>query len=207
MPPVYVPGKGTFNPNPTIRCPLPPFNAGIDTLRQFDGDSGDTPRRRVIPLPVQSLIGSGGNITQNTTVISSSGSGGTSVALTAKSVVYTSPLLSAGDFDSQSIVMAKSYQLISCLASGPCEIRLYGDPSSQGLDSGRPTDSPVPAELLNNLVTDIVFENSPFVWTWQNRVGTNSEVPQTTNAYITAFNTGSFPVAIQVTLVFLPLEQ
>lgn len=203
---VIMPGKaGNFTPNLSIRCPLPPFNIGPDTLRQFDQSEGISPKRRVIPLPVQSLVGGGGTVVNNTVINSSSG-GGSSTTLTAKTVTYTSPLLNVGDFNAQVLTMAKSYQLISVSANSPCEMRLYGSANSQAADASRLTDSPLAAELFNNLVTDVVFDTTPYIWEWQNRVGVNTDSPQDTQGFITVFNTGSSPAQIQLTIVFLPLE-
>jgi len=192
--------------NRSIRCPLPPFNAGPDTLRQFNED-GSTPHRRVIPLPVQQ---GGGAVTinqTNTTVVQQGGSvSPVSVPLAIKTATFTSGLLAPGNGESATIPMSKSFQLISCSVSGPAEFRLYGDASAQAADSTRPTDSPVPAEILNNLVTNLVFDTAPFVWQWQNRVGTNSQNPQTSNAYITVINSSAILQAITVSIVYLPLE-
>lgn len=204
---VVLPGKaGNFTPNPSIRCPLPPFNIGPDTLRQFDQSEGTAPKRRVIPLPIQSQVGGGGTTINNTTVTGGSSSSGSTTSLTAKTVTYTSPIINPGEFNSQVLTMAKSYQLISVTANSPCEMRLYGSLNSMAADAGRPTDSPVPAELFNNMVTDLIFDTSPFTWEWQNRVGVNTDTPQDTQSFITVFNTGTSPTSIQLTIVFLPLE-
>jgi len=56
--PVPLPGEGnSFTANRWIRSPLPPINAGPDSLRQFDdGDTG-IPRRRLLPLPHLLAVG------------------------------------------------------------------------------------------------------------------------------------------------------
>lgn len=216
-PPVALPGQGTFHNNAFIRSPLPPFNAQLDTLRQFNEGGTDVPRRRVIPLPA-ALQSAGTVLTKeqlaalNSLVISggssgSSSGGGSTVALTAKTVVYTSPLLPPGGVDSQTIVMAKSFQLIAAVASLPCEFRLYGSGAAQGADSSRAPDAPLAAEVFNNLVTDVIFESPNLTWSWQNRVGVNSSSPQTTSMFVTGINTGVASASFSVTLVFLPLEQ
>lgn len=74
------------------------------------------------------------------------------------------------------------------------------------MDASRATDAPLAAELGNGLVTDIVFDTSSFTWTWQNRVGCNSDSPQTDNIYVALINTGLVPANITVTLTYLPLE-
>lgn len=200
-------GTGNFGVNPSIRCPLPPLNIGPDTLRQFDESQGIAPKRRVIPLPAQTGLSSAvQTVTKTTTVVSSTSSSSTSTALTTKTVTYNSPILAIGGSDLQVITMAKSYQLISVVANNPCEMRLYGSTNSQVADFGRATDAPLAAELLSNMVTDLVFDTAPYTWSWQNRVGVNSDSLQSTNCYITVFNTGASPAQIQITIVFLPLE-
>jgi hypothetical protein len=97
LPVPALPGQAdSFRANPIIRCPLPPINAGPDTLRQFNDGNTDIPRRRVLPLPVTNSMG--GTIVNNTTVINSAGSSSGSVAtsLSAKTIIYTAPVLSAG---------------------------------------------------------------------------------------------------------------
>lgn len=207
-PATYLPGQGNnFRANPSIRCPLPPFNAGPDTLRQFDEGDAGSPRRRVIPLPVQSQIGSGA-VTQNTTIINSSGSGGStpSGSLTARTVVYTSPILAPGAFDARTLVMAKSFQLIFADANAQCEMRLYGSAAGQSTDIGRAIDDPVPAEIFNDIITDVVLDTTPFDISWQNRVGVNTDLPQSARAFITVWNTDVVPAQITIAIVYLPLE-
>ena len=126
--PVGLPGESSsFTVNRFIRSPLPPINATVDTLRQFDdGDTG-VPRRRVLPLP--QVTSTGGSTVTNTTVTQSvsSGSSTSVTGITAKTLTYVSPLLNVGAAAVQSLnVASKSYQLISATANGPCEIRIYG---------------------------------------------------------------------------------
>ncbi len=207
--PVGLPGESSsFTANRFIRSPLPPINATVDTLRQFDdGDTG-VPRRRVLPLP--QVTSTGGSTVTNTTVTQSAQSSSTVTGLTglsAKTLNYVSPLLLVGAAAVQSLnVASKSYQLISATANGPCEIRIYGSAAAQAADFGRATYAPLAAELNNNLVTDIVFDTPPYVWYWQNRCGSNSDSPQANIAYLTVFNTGTIPQNFQIAFVVLPLE-
>jgi hypothetical protein len=128
--------------------------------------------------------------------------------LETATVSYVSPLLViGGQVVTQLTLTAKSFQLISCTSTAPCEVRLYGSSAAQIADSARATDAPLAAELGNNLISDIVLDTSPFVWNWQNRIGANSDTPQTTNLYITVLNLSS-GTSVQPTLTFvlLPLE-
>ena len=206
--PVGLPGESSsFTVNRFIRSPLPPINATVDTLRQFDdGDTG-VPRRRVLPLP--QVTSTGGSTVTNTTVTQSvsSGSSTSVTGITAKTLTYVSPLLNVGAAAVQALnVASKSYQLISVTANGACEIRIYGSAAAQAADFGRVTYAPLAAELGNNMVTDIVFDTSPYVWYWQNRCGSNSDSPQANIAYLTVFNTGVTPQNFQIAFVVLPLE-
>ncbi len=198
--------NNNFKNNPCIRTPLPPINAGPDTLRQFNQD-GIVPMRRVLPLPVQSQIGNG-SVTQNTTIINSSGSGGStpSGSLTARTVNYVSPILAPGAYDARTLVMAKSFQLIFADGNAECNFRLYGSASGQAADIGRAIGDPVPAELINDIITDIVLDTAPFDVSWQNRLGVNTELPQSPRAFITVWNTSSAPAQITIAITYLPLE-
>jgi len=206
--PVTLPGQdNSFKVTPTIRCPIPPTSAGPDTLRQFNDGNSLVPHRRVLPLPTNNGVSTGSTIT-NTTVISSSSSGAApATSLTAKNAVVATTVLRAGVSSYQTVNMSsKSFQLISCKANVACGIRMYGSAVAMAIDASRPLDAPLAAELQNNLVTDIVLDTAPFTWNWQNRVGANSDTPQTTSLYIAVTNIGAGPTPISVTLTFLPLE-
>jgi hypothetical protein len=190
--------------NPSIRCPLPPFNIDPDTLRQFEVGNL-TPQIRVIPLPQQT----GGSTTISTASASSSSSGGGSStsSLTLKSVTLISGVINVGGSQLTSVSMAKSFQLISLSSSAACNVRLYGTNAAQSFDNTRAIDAPVPAETMMNLITDIVFDTTPFVWNFQNITGTNQNTPQDTSLYITIKNINSTPLAgVTITLNYLPLE-
>ena len=206
--PISLPGKeNSFLVNPWIRSPLPPINAGPDTLRQFNDGNQSIPQRRLLPLPAPAL-GSGGSTITNTTVTStSSGSSASSTGLTTVTLNYISPLLVSGAAATQALnVSSKSYQLISMKSNGACEIRIYGSAVAQAADFSRIAYDPLPAELGNNLVTDVVLDTAPYVWNWQNRTGANQDSPQAGIAYLTIFNTGSIPQVLQISFVVLPLE-
>jgi hypothetical protein len=210
--------SGAAKINPYLRCPLPPINAGPDTLRQFNENS-DVPHRRVLPLPASPGGGTFKTV-NNTTIVQAAGSGtgtggsggsgggtGGTPTLTTKTVMLTTPLLAVGASSLQTLGMSsKSFQFISISSTAPCEIRIYGSATAQIADASRTTDSPPPAELGNDIITDIVLDTAPCTWNWQNRVGANNGSPQTPNAYITVFNIGGSSIQARITLVFLPLE-
>lgn len=199
----------TVGANPYIRTTLPPMNVGPDTLRQFN-ENGKTPTRRVIPLPVSTAVG-GGNVTNNTTVIQqgSSGGGGSSTPkLVSASVNVNSPTLLPGQTYQQTVQMAKSFQLLQVTSSQPVEIRIYADSLTQAADLVRITDHAVPFEIVAGLITDVVFDTTPFQWNWQNRMGANADASQSTNIYVTVINPSQVAGALPATtaITFLPLE-
>lgn len=192
--------------NAFIRCPLPPFNATTDTLRQFN-ESGKVPARRVIPLPPQ--VGQAGALTvvNNTSVSQSGGSSssGNVVTLPVKTVTIDAPTLLAGESTVVSVTANKIAVLISVGASDLCEIRIYGDPLSQSSDLPRLTDSAVPFETLG-VVTDVVLDTDPLQFNWQNRLFVNQDSPQTDTFYVTILNPTDSAVTPSVTITYLPLE-
>ena len=207
--PISLPGQeNSFLVNPWIRSPLPPINAGPDTLRQFNDGNQSIPQRRLLPLPAPALGSTGGTTVTNTTVTAAtSGGSSSSTGLATVTLNYISPLLVSGAAATQALnVSSKSYQLISMKSNGACEIRIYGSAVAQATDFSRIAYDPLPAELGNNLVTDVVLDTAPYVWNWQNRTGANQDSPQAGIAYLTIFNTGSIPQALQISFVVLPLE-
>lgn len=193
--------------NPFVRCPLPPFNAGPDTLRQFD-ESGKTPTRRVIPLPVQTTVGGNTTIVNNNRVASSSGGGSSGNVPTGatKTVTINVGTLLPGQVAVLSATVAKVAVLQILGSSDLCEVRIYGDPISQAADVPRATDTAVPFEVTPGLVTDVVLDTVPLQLNWQNRTFVNQDTPQTTNLYITVVNNTASAVTPAITITYLPLE-
>ena len=208
--------------NPAIRCPLPPFNLDPDTLRQFE-TGNSAPQIRVMPVPMQTgnstTILNGGGFIGNVGTSASSGSGsgsgggsggsgsGSGSALTLKSVVLTTGSIAVGGSFLGSVSMAKSFQLISLTTSQPCDIILYGTNAIQAFDATRAVDAPVPAEISDNIICDVIFDTTPFTWGCQNLCGSNQDTPQSTNVYVTVKNTGVTTLSsVQVTISFIPLE-
>jgi len=194
--------------NAFIRCPLPPFNATSDTLRQFN-ESGKTPTRRVIPLPIQTVAGGSTTIINNTSVTgsgSSSGGGTTPVTVTAKTVTLNAGTLLPGDVLVTSVTASKIAVLMIVGSSDLCEIRIYGDPVTQAADVGRVADTAVAFEITPGVVTDVILDTNPLQFNWQNRLFVNQDAPQTTNLYITVLNNTAGAVTPSVTITYLPLE-
>lgn len=205
--PPETPGKAV-PANQYIRCPLPPFNAMADTLRQFN-EGGKTPTRRVIPLPIATAVGGSQTIVTNTSVTETGGGGGSTPAtLTAQVVVVNAPVLSPGGVFQTTVQMAKSFQVLSINSTTPIEVRLYGTANAQSADVARVTDTAVPFEIAQNVIIDVVFDTTPFSWNTQNIIGANADSPQSLNIYISVVNpsqTAGQPATV-VTIQYLPLE-
>jgi hypothetical protein len=203
--------------NPAIRCPLPPFNLDPDTLRQFE-TGNSSPQIRVLPVPIQTgntttIIKSGGFIGSIGTSSSSSGSGSGgsggsgSSNLTLKNVVLTTGSIAVGGSFLGTALMAKSFQLISLTTNQPCDVRIYGAAAIQSFDATRAVDAPVPAEVSDNIIADVIFDTLPFTWGFQNAAGANQDLPQSTNVYVTVLNTGNTTLSpVQVTISYVALE-
>jgi len=198
-------------PNPYRRCPLPPLSSSPDSLRQFD-ESGTIPARRIIPLPAQ-VAGQGGTTVTNTTVIgqsgggSSSGGGSKSTSLISATVGLQIAALAPGQIFKTSVQMSKSFQLLQITTNKPVEVRLYSNSIAQSSDSVRPTDTPPPFEVSSGIITDVVFDTSPYTWSWQNRVGANADSVPTPTIYVTIVNSsGANLNSVGLTITYLPLE-
>ena len=199
------PSSDVFN-----RCPLPPFNIDPDTLRQFENTGSGVPQMRVIPLPAQSN-GTSTTITKTGTSSSSSGSGGgggsTNTNLAIKSASFLTGSIAASGWQLGTISLSESFQLISISANAACCVRLYGTSNSQSFDAPRAVDAPVPAEITQGLITDVVFDTSPFSWGFQNAIGANQNSVPSPLIYITVLNTQPGSVTgISITVSYIPLE-
>lgn len=205
---VNQPGRA-LGGNPYLRCPLPPFNATVDTLRQFN-ESGKVPTRRVIPLPPSTASGGGGSVVTNTTVINQGGGGGGASPTTSviASVTLQVPALTPGQRFRSRLTMNPCIQLVSILTTVFGEVRLYSNATVQQADAPRVTDTAPPFEVTQGLITDVVFDTAPLQWTWQNRIAVNSDSPRSSNFYVTVINP-SLTIgtsAGRVTISYLPLE-
>jgi hypothetical protein len=191
-----------------LRCIAPAINADPDSIRQFENGS-QSPKTRILPLPVRSVNGGTTTVITNTSVTagSSSSSSSGSSALLPLSAFLTTSLLPAGSFFAGSLNLSQSVQLVSVSANYPCEIRIYGTALAQSNDSGRPSDNPVPPEISQNIVSCVNLDTAPYTWPYQNRIAVNQDAPQSTALYITVINTDpALSEAITVTVVYVPLE-
>ena len=203
-PPGVQPDDQAQQSSSMARCPLPPTTADADSLRTFEKGSS-TPQFRVMPIPPQN----GGTTTVTTgsastsSSSSSSGSSTTSVAQTAAVTVN----IPANSAILTRVTASRSFQLFSVGTTAPCDVRLYGNQGAQSADSSRQIDGPVPAELSQNIILDVVFDTTPYFWNTQNITGVNADSPQSTSLYVSVFNPQSTPVSnITVYITFVPIE-
>jgi hypothetical protein len=190
-----------------MRCPLPPTFADADSIRTFEKGSS-TPQSRIMPLPPQT----GGTGTTTTSggisSASSSSSGGSTptptVSARTASVVVNVP---ANDATLTRITLSRSFQILSVSATSPCDVRLYGTQATQSSDSSRQIDAPIPGELTQNIILDVILDTVPYFWSTQNIVGLNADNPQGTSVYVTVFNITSTPLSnVSVYITYFPLE-
>ena len=192
--------------NPSIRCPLPPFNSDPDTLRQFENGTL-SPKIRVLPLPPNPGTGGSGTTIINNNVSGGSSSSTSTNTLVASSAVPNTGVIVTGGVFTGSVQLAKSFQLLSISANAACEVRLYGTAAAQAFDAARPLDAPVPPEVTSNLIVDVVLDTLPYFWPLQNITGVNQDVPQSKTLYMSVFNLAGMPVTnISVTLNYVALE-
>jgi hypothetical protein len=221
LPPGYVAVDATRDSSPAsqatptspartnLRSPLPASHADPDVIRASE-NGPSSPVFRIMPLQPQTVTGTVVENSGGSTNSSGGGSGSGSAVvpiLVSKSVSLSINTLAGNSVVLTNVTMAKSFQLISIAASAACGVRLYGSGSAQTTDSVRPVDAPVPAELTQNIIIDVVFDTSPFLWGTQNIVGVNQNSPQNTSMFISIVNPSPTPLSgLTVTIVFVPLE-
>ena len=202
-PPATSPVDDAQFSSPTVRCPLPPTNADADSLRTFQKGSS-TPQFRVMPLPPQT--GGSTTVTEGGSSSSSSGSGG-GTAVSVATTVSTTVNIPANGATITRIAATQSFQLLSISTNAPCCVRLYGNAAAQDTDSSRAIDAPVPAELTQNIIIDLVFDTAPYFWTTQNIVGVNADSPQGTTLYVTVLNPNAVAISnLTVYVTYVPVE-
>lgn len=203
-------GTSTLSRSVFLRCPLPVVLTGAtDSSRQYYRNGVVPQFRWVSPQSVP--INSSG-VTSATTIgggggggSSSGGSGGGSTTpSTLQQVSITTPSLSANKQFVSSFLVSPSFQLINLSATKGCRVRLYGTQTAQNGDLGRGLDVPPAAGTTQNLITDFVFDTSPFQWTYQSRTGANGDKPSSSKIYITVTNIETTSSVIVVTLGYVP---
>ena len=189
-----------------LRCPLPASQADPDVLRASEVGP-NIPNYRIMPLRPQTATSTTVDVASGSSSSSGSSSGGSSTTLTSKSVSVAINNLAGNSVILTNVTMAKSFHVVSIASSAACCVRLYGSGSAQATDSARPVDAPVPAELTQNIIIDVVFDTSPFLWGTQNIMGVNQNSPQNTSMFLSIVNPSPTPISgLTVTITFVPLE-
>ena len=193
--------------NVYIRCPLPPvWTSSPDSLRQYYRNNL-VPQTRLFNPPNPSLSVTGGSTGNVTNITGSSGSGGggsSSTVVIAQTSLKTTSIGPNANFTG-SFALSKAFQLLTIGASSPCRVRLYGTFAAQSADAYRGLDIPPPAGTVQNIICDIVLDTSPFVWTFQDRVGANGDSPITSYVYITVTNLDTISDVITLSFSYVSL--
>ena len=194
------PGLNVF-----LRCPLPPvWTANPDSQRQFY-QSSSVPQFRMFTPPAVPVGSGNTTVTENVSSSSSSGGGSSSSSIAVLQTSVTTPGIGPGNSFVGSVVLSKSFQLLVVTASAPCRIRLYGTAAAQAADSYRGLDVPPPAGDIQNIISDVALDTSPFHWTFQDRVGASGDSPMTATVYLTVTNLDVTTDVITVTFSYAPI--
>jgi len=196
--------------NTMLRCALPPvFQAAPDSLRQFY-QGGKIPQFRLLSAVTTTISGgSTGGSAQvvNSVVAASGGTVPSAPTLVEKQAVITTTVLGPGaQFVGTLPNIGHSFQLLTVASNVAARVQIYGTKFAQTADLSRGLDQAPPAGTTQSIVTDIALDTAPMKWNFQDRIGANGDVPQTTNAYCTITNLSASATTITVTLQYVPLE-
>ena len=178
-------------------------------MRQFY-QGGKVPQTRLLS-PITGGISSGGGGNGNavvTTAVISGGSNPPPAPVVAKQAVITTTVLGPGQqFVFTLTDISRSFQLLNVASDTAARVQLYGTSGAQFADLRAPgLDQAPPAGTSQGLITDVALDSSPFVWNYQNRIGSNSEVPQKQEVFVTITNLSGAAVPITVTMQYIPIE-
>jgi hypothetical protein len=195
--------------SPFMRCPLPVlWNDSSDSNRALYMGA-KVPQFRVftpVTATPNNALGEVGTTTTTGSGGGGSSGGGSSKQPTAQSASITSGPLNPGQTFVSTMQVAKSFTLLGITTSGPARVQLYGTQQAQSSDAYRGLDVPPPAGTLQGLICDVALDTAPYNWEFQDRVGANSNTPQTSAIYVTLTNIGSASETVTLTLVYVPLE-
>lgn len=191
-----------------LRCPLPPVAVTPDSLRQLYRGGVVPLNRLMTPTTLSGSPVAGGSgtivVTGSTTNNNPSKPTPPVSAITAS---FTTSSLSMGDQFLSTLTAAKTFELIQLTTSGSARVRIYGTPSAQLLDMGRPDTTAPNIGTMQALIADVTLDTSPFQWlyTWI-PVAANGDSPRTANIYVTVDGIDTVSLPITVTLLYLPNE-
>jgi hypothetical protein len=198
--------------NPVLRCPIPPiWQTTPDSLRQFY-NTGGVPQMRMFTPPINSSTSGtviNNNYASNIASVASGGGGGggggggSTTTLSVSQTVMQTTLMPPGRTFVGSLTMSRVFQLLSVATNGACRMQLYGTALAQTGDFARDMDVPLQAGVVQDVITDLVLDTSPYQWDFQDRVGANNDSPPTSRVYITITNLSVAPATVTITLSYV----
>ncbi len=199
------------NPNPFLRCPIPPVSITPDSLRQYY-QGGLIPQNRIM-TPVSSAQagagtsgGSGTGITSVTNEITNTTIVTTKVG-TIQSASVTTPVLSDGAMYQTTFSTSTSFIPLLISVTGAARVELYGTKAAQIADLSRLNTTPPGLGNEQSILLDVTVDTAPFVWVITPSLpAANSDSPQKPLSYITITNLMPASRAITATLRYLILQ-
>jgi hypothetical protein len=195
------------NPNPFLRCPLPPISVTPDSLRQFY-QGGLVPQDRIMtPSTLTQFSGVSGGTTN---IISSSTSVTNTTTTTVGTVVsasVTTPVLAVAQTYAMTIPTSTVFVPLTVTVSGAARVELYGTRAAQTGDLFRPnTTTPGPG-TEQAILLDVTVDSSPFTWVVTPTLpASNSDTPRQPLSYISVTNIAGLTQAITVSVQYLVLK-
>jgi hypothetical protein len=202
-----------------VRSPIPPIGLGsVDNLRQFYNGS-NTPQFRVQMISAAFPYGSTNGTSTTSTIVETGGSasgggsssGGTTVPISLGRVFtasITTPTLNPGGSYQTTLILAKTYGVISLAVNAPARVRLYTSNHAATADAGRPTTVPIQLGINTGLVGDWLLQStSEFQWfSSPMAIGFNADEPASTNGYVVVTNPVSTSAKIQISITYVQME-
>jgi hypothetical protein len=164
---------------------------------------GMIPQWRIPTVPTQS---SSGSSTSTAATVFSSSSTNTNNPPTAQTAsIQTSVISPAAQFTGV-VTMAKAFIVLSISVNAAARVRLYSTAAAQTLDRSRPQTQGPGFGTEQGIIGDVVLTSAPTVWYAENMTGTNGDSPQSTAAYLTVDNLTASSMAVNVSIVYVPLQ-
>ncbi len=186
---------------------LPGTFPSTDNVVGF-GLAGKIPQwRAAIPNP--NTTGSGGGAAvAATTIISTAGSNTTTNnPPIAKAASAMAPPLNPGQSFTGTVLLAKSFYLLSVSVSSPVRVELYSTSAARASDMSRSATTPPGYGNEQGLIGDFNLPNAPTTWATDPAViGGNGDTPQSNVIYLTITNISGSSATPAVTFSYVPLQ-
>jgi hypothetical protein len=187
-----------------MRCPLPLLSSATpDALRSFY-INGQVPQVRLL---AQQPVTLGSSASSSTTLVSSSSSSSssTTATLAVATATTTTPTIGPNVKYTGVITLSKALQLLSVAVNSPARIQLYGTSTAQSSDLSRGLDAAPAAGTIQNIICDVVLDTAQYKWTFQDRIASNGDSPQSAAIYVTITNLDATSDAITMTMNYVPI--